>query len=115
MNKVILIVDDDINLSIMLQKWLAKNGYDAICSSSVEGAKREIESRCPNLVISDLRLPDGDGIMLLHWINDKKYPLPVILMTGYGEVSIAVSAMKLGAKDFLEKPVIPSKIGRAHV
>lgn len=108
MNKVILIVDDDINLSIMLQKWLAKNGYDAICSSSVEGAKREIESRCPNLVISDLRLPDGDGIMLLHWINDKKYPLPVILMTGYGEVSIAVSAMKLGAKDFLEKPVIPS-------
>lgn len=108
MNKVILIVDDDINLSVMLQKWLAKNGYDAICASSVEGAKREIECRCPDLVISDLRLPDGDGIMLLHWINDNKYPLPVILMTGYGEVSIAVSAMKLGAKDFLEKPVIPS-------
>ena len=67
-----------------------------------------IEDGHPNLLISDLRLPDGDGIMLLHWINDNKLALPVILMTGYGEVSIAVSAMKLGAKDFLEKPVVPS-------
>lgn len=108
MDKVILIVDDDINLCVMLQKWLAKNGYDAICASSVEEAKKRIESIHPNLVISDLRLPDGDGIMLLHWLNDNKYPFPVILMTGYGDVSIAVSAMKLGAKDFLEKPVVPA-------
>ncbi len=108
MNKMILIVDDDINLCVMLQKWLVKNGYDAIYASSIEGAKKMIEEGHPNLLISDLRLPDGDGIMLLHWINDNKLALPVILMTGYGEVSIAVSAMKLGAKDFLEKPVVPS-------
>lgn len=108
MNKMILIVDDDINLCVMLQKWLVKNGYDAIYASSIEGAKKIIEEGHPNLLISDLRLPDGDGIMLLHWINDNKLALPVILMTGYGEVSIAVSAMKLGAKDFLEKPVVPS-------
>lgn len=108
MNKMILIVDDDINLCVMLQKWLVKNGYDAIYASSIEGAKKMIEEGHPNLLISDLRLPDGDGIMLLHWINDSKLVLPVILMTGYGEVSIAVSAMKLGAKDFLEKPVVPS-------
>ena len=108
MNKLILIVDDDINLCVMLQKWLVKNGYDAIYASSIEGAKKMIEEGHPNLLISDLRLPDGDGIMLLHWINDNKLALPVILMTGYGEVSIAVSAMKLGAKDFLEKPVVPS-------
>ncbi len=108
MNKMILIVDDDINLCVMLQKWLVKNGYDAIYASSIEGAKKMIEEGHPNLLISDLRLPDGDGIMLLHWINDSKLALPVILMTGYGEVSIAVSAMKLGAKDFLEKPVVPS-------
>ena len=107
-NNVILIVDDDINLCVMLQKWLVKNGYDAIYASSIEGAKKAIEEGHPNLLISDLRLPDGDGIMLLHWINDNKLALPVILMTGYGEVSIAVSAMKLGAKDFLEKPVVPS-------
>lgn len=108
MNKMILIVDDDINLCVMLQKWLVKNGYDAIYASSIEGAKKMIEEGHPNLLISDLRLPDGDGIMLLHWVNDNKLALPVILMTGYGEVSIAVSAMKLGAKDFLEKPVVPS-------
>lgn len=108
MNKMILIVDDDINLCVMLQKWLVKNGYDAIYASSIEGAKKMIEEGHPNLLISDLRLPDGDGIMLLHWINDNKLALPVILMTGYGEVSIAVSAMKLGAKDFFEKPVVPS-------
>ena len=108
MNKMILIVDDDINLCVMLQKWLVKNGYDAIYASSIEDAKKMIEDGHPNLLISDLRLPDGDGIMLLHWINDNKLALPVILMTGYGEVSIAVSAMKLGAKDFLEKPVVPS-------
>lgn len=108
MNKMILIVDDDINLCVMLQKWLVKNGYDAIYASSIEGAKKEIGEKHPDLLISDLRLPDGDGIMLLHWINDNKFSLPVILMTGYGEISIAVSAMKLGAKDFLEKPVVPS-------
>lgn len=60
-----------------------------------------------DVVLSDLRLPDGDGIMLLTWLNEKQLMLPVIIMTGYGEIQTAVSAIKLGAFDFLEKPVNP--------
>ncbi len=61
-----------------------------------------------DIVLSDLRLPDGDGIMLLSWMHESDPSVPVIIMTGYGEIQTAVSAIKLGAFDFLEKPINPS-------
>ncbi len=61
-----------------------------------------------DLILSDLRLADGDGIMLLSWLRKMQIITPVIIMTGYGEVQTAVSAIKLGAFDFLEKPINPS-------
>jgi len=64
------------------------------------------------IILSDLRLPDGDGIMLLNWLNEARLSIPVIIMTGYGEVQTAVSAIKLGAFDFLEKPINPDILAR---
>jgi len=70
---------------------------------------REAISRSEyKLVLSDLRLPDGDGIMLLSWLNETGLSIPVIIMTSYGEVQTAVSAIKMGAFDYLEKPINPS-------
>jgi len=61
------------------------------------------------LIFSDLRLPDGDGIMLLSWLKEKGLDIPVIIMTGYGDIQTAVSAIKLGAFDYLENPsILPS-------
>lgn len=108
MAQKILIVEDDPTFGLMLQSWLKKNGFETVLSPKMELAKKEIRKQEFSLILSDLRLPDGDGIMLLAWIKEQKIMLPVIIMTSYAEIQSAVSAIKLGASDFLEKPINPS-------
>ncbi len=105
----ILIVEDDTSYGMLLQNWSKRNSYDAVLVGSVNKAKEYIlKNENINLIITDLRLPDGDGITLLSWVRDLKKLIPVIIMTGYGEVSSAVASIKLGASDYLEKPVNPA-------
>ena len=104
----ILIVEDDTSFGMMLKNWAVKNGFDAELISSVTKAKERVEKGGLNLVLTDLRLPDGDGIMLLTWMRATNKFTPVIIMTGYADVSSAVAAIKLGASDYLEKPINPS-------
>ena len=105
----ILVVEDDASFGMMIQTWLKKNGYDAVLASRYEQAKIEISNGNFGLILTDLRLPDGDGIILMTWVREKlKSMVPIIVMTGYAEVQTAVSAMKLGAFDYLKKPINPS-------
>lgn len=104
----ILIVEDDLAFGTMLKGWFGRNGYQAVLCHNIEGAKDELCKADFNLLLTDLRLPDGDGIMLLSWARENKMQLPVIIMTSYAEVSSAVAAIKLGAEDYLEKPINPS-------
>ena len=105
----ILVVEDDATFGTMMQTWLKKNGYEAVLASRYEQAKIEISAHPFNLILTDLRLPDGDGILLMTWVREKmKSQVPIIVMTGYAEVQTAVSAMKLGAFDYLKKPINPS-------
>lgn len=117
MKQKILIVEDDTAFGTMLQKWFLRNGFEASLCSKVAAAKAELNRSNYNLVLTDLRLPDGDGIMLLQWIREQKNFIPVIVMTSYGEIQSAVAAIKFGAEDYLEKPIVPSilkeKIERA--
>jgi two-component system response regulator HydG len=108
MKRKILIVEDDTAFGTLLQKWFLRNGYEASLCSKVAVAQSEINGKSFNLVLTDLRLPDGDGIMLLQWIKEQKISLPVIVMTSYGEIQSAVAAIKFGAEDYLEKPIVPS-------
>ncbi len=108
MRKRILIVDDDVSFGTMLKSWFRKNDFEAELSSNISQAKKEYLAREYHLVLTDLRMPDGDGIMLLSWIKEQKKPVPVIVMTSYGQIQSAVSAMKLGAFDYLEKPLNPT-------
>ena len=108
MTRKILIVEDDTSFGAMLQSWFSKNGFEVVLTSRMEQAKKEIVQQHFSLVLADLRLPDGDGIMLLEWICEQKKTIPVIVMTSYAEIQSAVSAMKLGAFDYLQKPVNPS-------
>ncbi len=103
----ILIVEDDISFGTMLQNWFSKYGFGVVLTSRVEQAKKEILRTHFNLILTDLRLPDGDGIMLLAWIREQKKNITVIVMTSYAEIQSAVSAIKLGAFDYLQKPVNP--------
>ena len=108
MKPFILIVEDDVAYGSMLQKWFVRNSFQATHCSSVAGAQSELKKQTFQLVLTDLRLPDGDGISLLHWMREQNISTPILVMTSYGEISSAVSAIKLGAEDFLEKPVNPS-------
>lgn len=108
MNERILIVEDDRSYGAMLLKWFERNGFSATLCSGMEAAREVLSKSEFKLILSDLRLPDGDGIMLLDWLNEEGLEVPVIIMTGYGDVQTAVSAIKLGAFDYLEKPVNPS-------
>lgn len=104
-----MIVEDDSAFGTMLLKWFERNGYTAtLCSGMMSAQNVLSEKRIFDLILSDLRLTDGDGIMLLSWLKKMRIATPVIIMTGYGEVQTAVSAIKLGAFDFLEKPINPS-------
>ncbi len=107
MDKRILIVEDDMAFGVMLEKWFARNHWQTTLTSKVTTAIREIDNCQFELIISDLRLPDGDGIMLLTHVREKNITTPFIIMTGYADVQTAVNAMKLGAYDYLKKPINP--------
>ena len=103
--KKILIVEDDPTFSLLLKTWCQKNNYQPVAVFSVEAAQQEVLKNSFDLILTDLRLPDSDGIMFLTWLKDKKNETPVIMLTSYADIQTAVAAMKLGAFDFMEKPV----------
>lgn len=113
----ILIVEDDITYGMMLKTWLGKKGFQVTSASSIARAQKYIESETVDLILSDLRLPDKDGIDLLKWLGEHGLQIPLIIMTGYADIQSAVQAMKLGACDYIAKPVNPDellkKIGEA--
>ena len=105
MKHKILIVEDNVMLAGQQKKWLEKSGYEVQTAIDEPGARRRIKSEHFDLVLADVRLPEGDGISLLEWLRKEKIDIPFIVMTGYASVPDAVKAIKLGAKDYLAKPV----------
>jgi two-component system response regulator HydG len=106
----ILIVEDDITFGMMLKTWLGKKGFEVTSVSNIARAKKHIEAQTPDLILSDLRLPDQDGIHLLMWMNEQDLDIPLIIMTGYADIQSAVQAIKLGARDYIAKPVNPDEL-----
>ena len=105
----ILIVEDDIAFGTMIQTWLRKKGFEVEKTTSVKAAIQaweKLESRF-DLVLSDLRLPDHDGIFLLQWMRKHGVQVPFIVMTSYAEIQNVVLAMKSGATDYVAKPFHP--------
>lgn len=106
----ILIVEDDIAFGTMLQTWLRRKGFEVEKATSVGAAVKlltETFGKEVDLVLSDLRLPDHDGLRLLAWMHEHDINAPFIVMTNYAEVQNAVLAMKSGAADYIAKPVQP--------
>lgn len=111
----ILIVEDDISFGTIIQTWLRKKGFEVEKTTSVksaiaaweETAKQGNAARGFDLVLSDLRLPDKDGIFLLRWMREHGMKVPFIVMTSYAEIQNVVLAMKSGATDYIAKPFHP--------
>ena len=110
MEERILIVDDDITFALMLRTWLSKRGFGVETASSAAAARTALGAGGFSLVLSDMRLPDEDGIALLQWMAGAGVTVPVIVMTSYAEIQNAVRCMKLGARDYVAKPVNPDEL-----
>lgn len=107
----ILIVEDDLAFGTMIQAWLKKKGFEVEKATSVKAALDLLEEdNKRDLILSDLRLPDHDGLALLKWTQKHNLSIPFIVMTSYAEVQNAVLAMKSGATDYIAKPFPPDML-----
>ena len=110
MTAKILLVDDDTTFCLMLKTWLTKRGFSVEKAFSCKEAVGKLKKSAYDVVLTDLRLPDEDGLQVLQEAKKLLPGVQVILMTGYADISTAVQAMKLGAFDYVAKPVIPDEI-----
>ena len=101
----VLLVDDDEIFSSTLSRALRRRGYKVTVCNSTEDAKRSVEEDPPDYAVIDLRLPDGSGLCLASAIRERNPDCSFVILTGYGSIASAVEAVKLGAINYLCKPV----------
>jgi DNA-binding NtrC family response regulator len=106
----IAIVDDEQDMRQSISQWLALSGYDTETFASAEDALKVLGPEYPGIVISDIKMPGMDGMQFLRKLMGSDSALPVIMITGHGDVPMAVEAMRVGAFDFLEKPFNPDRM-----
>ena len=105
LKKQILLVEDESVFANAVRKHLSRKGYDISLAADLKSARLYVEKNIPDLILLDMRLPDGSGLDLLNEIKSKNTNTEVLVMSAYGELEDAVSAMKLGASDYLKKPI----------
>lgn len=105
----ILIIEDDIDMSLLLKKFLTKNGYEVVTVANGKNGILAFETNQPDLVLCDYRLGDMEGVEVLKRIKDIEPSVPFIIMTGYSDIRTAVNVMKMGAFDYLAKPLLPDE------
>ncbi|WP_026728332.1 sigma-54-dependent transcriptional regulator [Flavobacterium denitrificans] len=106
----ILLIEDDISFCKLLEKFLIKKAYDVTIAFSAAEARSAIKNESFDLILTDLRLPDSDGIGLMTEFKSSHPHIPVIMMTGYSDVNTAVKAIKNGAADYISKPFNPDEV-----
>lgn len=106
----ILIIDDDKDLCFVLKRFLSKHGFEVLEATTGRAALEILDSIEPNLILCDFRLEDMSGSSILKKIKEKIPSVPVIIITGYSNIKTAVEVMKLGAMDYVTKPLLPDEI-----
>ncbi len=106
----VAIVDDERDMRQSISQWLALSGFETESFESAQAALKAIGPDYPGIVITDIRMPGMDGMQFLKRLMSQDSALPVIMITGHGDVPMAVEAMRLGAFDFLEKPFNPDRM-----
>jgi two-component system, NtrC family, nitrogen regulation response regulator NtrX len=108
--KTVLIVDDEEGIRESLKGIFEDEGYEAITSASAEDALTALKEKTPDLIYMDVWLPEMDGLEALARINEMEKEIPVVVISGHGNIEVAVKATRLGAYDFLEKPLSLDKV-----
>ena len=102
----IMIVDDEVGIRELLSEILSDVGHQVLPAENAESARRLRERQRPDLVLLDIWMPDTDGITLLkEWAASGQLTMPVVMMSGHGTIETAVEATRIGALDYLEKPI----------
>lgn len=107
---LIRIVDDDASQRLSLEMLLLGEGWDTASYESAETFLKRDDPARPGCLILDVRMPKISGIELQQELKSRRYPLPIIFLTGHGDIDLAVHVLKEGAKDFLQKPVNGQKL-----
>src|ERR1051325_3040269 len=110
MKKRILIIDDDLDMCTLLSKFLVKKGYETDVAHSAAKGVAKISENIYDIVLCDFRLGDKDGKDVLLKIKDISPDTIVIIITGYSDIKTAVDVIKLGAFDYITKPLIPDEV-----
>ena len=106
----VLVVDDEENIRLVLRTFLKKHGYETEVADSGEAALAALDSFDPDVILTDVRMPRMGGLDLLGALKAKQHPATVIVMSAYGNVDLAIEAMKAGAYDYVSKPFKPDEI-----
>ena len=106
----VIVVDDEASIRTAVQQWLSLSGFNVRLFASAQDCLEQLPAHFPGVIISDVRMPGMDGMQLLERLQADDPDLPVILLTGHGDVPMAVEAMRNGAYDFLEKPFSPQSL-----
>src|SRR5690554_1879864 len=106
----VLVVDDDVAFCTLLHTFLKKKGFTVSNAFTGKEATEIVEKEVFDVVITDIRLPDSDGLQILKKVKEKNFETQVILMTGYTDIKTAVNAMKQGAFDYVGKPINPDEL-----
>ncbi|NHQ87192.1 sigma-54-dependent Fis family transcriptional regulator [Iodobacter sp. HSC-16F04] len=104
-SKRVLVVDDEHDLAELLELTLIKMGLEVDCAYGVKDACARLDNVAYDLCLTDMRMPDGEGLEIIRHIQDKEMDVPVAVITAYGSTDNAVAALKAGAFDYLAKPV----------
>src|SRR4026209_1868760 len=110
MAKRALIIDDDIDLCLLLSRFLNKNGFETATAHSGSKGIALYDPANFDVVISDYRLDDMDGIKLIKGLKAKDPHVRILVITGYSDIKTAVEVIKLGAFDYITKPLIPDEV-----
>src|SRR6185295_9562398 len=110
MNPKILVIEDDFDISQLLKKFLSRHNLEVVTANNGKKGIEIFKQENPNLVLCDFRLGDVDGIHVLKEIKSINHTVPVIIITGYSDVRVAVQAMRSGAYDYVTKPLFPDEI-----
>jgi two-component system C4-dicarboxylate transport response regulator DctD len=100
----VLLIEDDPNVRLGCEQAMQLAGIPVDAVATAEEAQHRLKADFPGIVVTDMRLPGMDGMALLRWVNQLDPNLPVIIITGHGDVTLAVEAMRSGAYDFMQKP-----------
>jgi two-component system C4-dicarboxylate transport response regulator DctD len=106
----VMVVDDEASIRTAVEQWLSLSGFSVQLFSRAEDCLNQLPEHFPGVILSDVRMPGMDGLALLEQLQTRDADLPVILLTGHGDVPMAVDAMRNGAYDFLEKPFSPESL-----